>query len=168
MRRSMAAFTCIFSAFAAAQFALSQDWIGSTGTPTNPSQVTLSGAAAYVRPSLSTSTAVLHYSVLPVGDLTTSIVTPGQLTGCRQLFVRYLDNGPDARVVVDLKQVNASTGVTTTLLSWNSDGWPVISNTAFQEASSSCITFDSAFADESVPLGTESGYYFEVTLQRTA
>ena len=166
MRRHTFVLAGAISAIAACQYGTGQVWVGSTGMPTNQSQVTLSGGAAYVRSSLVSGTAVLHYNVLPVGDLTDILVTPGQLTGCRQMIVRYLDNGPNARVTIDLKQMNVSTGAITTLQSFDSDTQPVTSATSFQLGSSTCSTFDFDFAGGEDNVGS-SAYYFEVKLQKS-
>ena len=149
----------------ACPYGLSQDWVGSTGTPANPSQVSLSGAAAYVRASLSSGTAVLHYNVLPVRDLAQPLA-PGS---CRQLFVRYLDNGPNAEVTVELKQLNVFSGELSTLLTFSSNTQPATSNTAFVEGTTPCIAFDFNWADTGDnALGSASStYYFEVKLQKS-
>lgn len=153
-------------AFTTSQFLFSQVWVGSTGAPANPSRVTLNGAAAYVPASLTSGTAVLHYSVLPVRDLAQPLA-PGT---CRQLFVRYLDNGPDARVTVELKQLKVFTGAVSTLLTFDSNAQPTTSNTAFLEGTTSCFAFDFNWADtQDNALGlASSAYYFEVKLQKSA
>jgi hypothetical protein len=125
-----------------AQFVSAQVWVASTGTPTDPSRVTLSAATTYVRSSLTSGTAVLHYNVLPVCDLTQPLPGSGV---CRELLVRFLDNGPNARVTIDLKQLNVFTGAVTTLVNFDSNRFAPSSN--FQSVTNGCEFFDFDWAD---------------------
>jgi hypothetical protein len=109
----------------------------------------------------------LHYNVLPVRDLAQPLA-PGT---CRALFVRYLDNGPDAQVTVELKQLNVSTGAVSTLITFDSNTQPATSNTAFVEGTTGCgFAFDFKWADtQDNPFGfAASVYYFEVKLHKSA
>jgi hypothetical protein len=108
----------------------------------------------------------MHYNVLPVRDLS----QPLAAGTCRQLFVRYIDNGPDAQVTVNLKRLNVSTGAVSTLLTFDSNTQPATSNTSFLEGTTGCVAFDFKWADtQDNPFGLASSvYYFEVKLHKSA
>jgi hypothetical protein len=58
----------------------------------------------------------------------------------KQLLVRYRDNGPEARITVELRQINLFNGVATSLVMFNSDFLPQMDSYQVGGLSSSCVT----------------------------
>src|SRR5215831_11248419 len=110
-------------AVAIASTASAQTWVASTGTVDQSSLLTFKfkDGAAFVR-SGQLGKVVLRFNILPVGDLLIP-VTNACCDG-RALWVRFLDNGDGAQVLVNLKQYNVITGQITTLLSFDSNNFP--------------------------------------------
>jgi hypothetical protein len=83
------------------------------------------------------------------------------MTGGEGIFlnVRFLDNGTGARVVTVLKQVNINTGVTTNVLSLDSNDFAASSDFQKQQTTSSC-TVDFNFF--------ENAYFIEATLSKSS
>jgi len=105
--------------------------------------------------SLSNGTVVIRYNVLPVRDLIKPLdpAAPGQ---CRELFVRFLDNGSAARVIASLRRMDVRTGQITTLLTFDSNSVPAQST--FQRRGSVCKAFEFDVADMRDDTG--SGVYY--------
>ena len=148
---------------ASSQFAAAQIWIASTGTvdPSSLSTYQFVGQLAFVRSSVKTGTVTLRYNVLPTADL----LTP--LNPCcefRTLDVRFLDNGPGARVVVKLKQYVVATGQVTTLITFDSNNFAP--QPAFQEGFP--FLFGNGVNFSFAELGGCCAYYVEAKLIRSA
>jgi hypothetical protein len=152
--------------------ASAQTWVASTGAVDQSSLLTyqFSNGAAFVR-GTAPGKAVLRFNVLPAGDLLTP-VTQACCEG-RALWVRFLDNGPGAQVLVQLKQYNIVTGKITTLLSFDSNSFPP--QPAFQDATPNqglgpLVNFSFATGpfNGANNEGGENVYYLEATLIRSA
>ncbi len=152
--------------------ASAQTWVASTGTVDESSLLTyqFTDGNAFVR-GIQPGRVVLRFNVLPVGDLLVP-VTNGCCEG-RALWVRFLDNGSGAQVTVKLKRRNIITGVTTTLLSFDSKNFPAKST--FQNATPNqglgpLVNFSFAAGpfNGAQNEGGDSVYYLEATLIRSA
>ena len=164
---------CVCAIVTLPGLAPAQTWVASTGTVDPSSLVTyqFNSGAAYVKPSIPSGTVILRYNVLPVGDLIVPVTSP--CCEGRALWVRFLDNGKKAQVIVKLKRYNVITGAITTLVSFDSNNYPPAPQ--FQPALSSPNNlgpfFNFFFADG--PFngpnneGGDSVYYIEATLSRT-
>jgi hypothetical protein len=154
-----AIFLCTPSAFA-------QVWIASTGTvdPASASLVTFTDGRVELKASAPVgSVAKIRYNVLPVGDLNQKLTD----IEFRQFAVRFLDNGEGARVLLTLKQYNMSTGLVTTLMTFDSN--LSAPSSTYQEASSQGNPhFDFTFGDSQGFNPNDSGYFIEAQLIRTA
>jgi len=105
-----------------------------------------------ILPPVSTTKAVLRYNVTAVDGLFAS----GNGYG---LYVRYLDNGPAARVIVRLKEVNFATGVINTRLTFDSDKFAALPG--FQTQHEVACDAGWVFNFE------ENAYFIEAELSRT-
>ena len=112
---------CIFVAMVGA--AQAQTWVASTGAVDEKSLslYQFTNGHAFIRGDI-LGQVTLRFNVLPVGDLLVP-VTQACCEG-RALWVRFLDNGDGAQVIVKLKQYNVITGHVTTLLSFDSNDFP--------------------------------------------
>ncbi len=169
-RKAIALLCSLF--FTVAVSANAQTWVASTGTPDESSLFTykFTDGNAYVRGDLP-GKVILRYNVLPVGDLLTNETNP--CCEGRALWVRFLDNGDGAQVLVKLKQYNVDTGAITTLLSFDSNDYPPQST--FQTATPNTglgPLFNFSFATGPFNGATNEGgdnvYYLEATLIRSA
>jgi len=140
-----------------------QVWTGSTGSAST-SGWKISGPSVFLNSSLSSATVNLRYNVLPVHDLIKPLdpAAPGQ---CRQLLVRFLDNGSAARVYVTLRRMDVRTGQITTLLTFDSN--TVAASSSFQRRGGFCNAFEFDFADAQDDAGS-GVYYIEVQLIKTS
>lgn len=154
-----------------ASTANAQTWVASTGTVDESSLLTyvFNDGAAFVRGN-APGKVVLRFNVLPVGDLLIP-VTNACCEG-RALWVRFLDNGKGAQVLVALKQYNVFTGDITTLLSFDSNNFPP--QPTFQDATPNnalgpLVNFSFATGPFNGALnqGGDNVYYLEATLIRT-
>jgi hypothetical protein len=150
-----------------------QTWVASTGTldPASLTSSQVQNGAVFVRPSLKTGTVTLRYNVLPVGDLAVPITQP--CCQGRSLWVRFLDNGKDARVLVTVKRSNVFTGEVTTILTFDSDQYPP--QATFQSATPDKglgafvnFSFASGPFNGSNNEGGDSVYYIEAKLIRSS
>src|SRR5512147_1387851 len=99
-----------------------QTWVGSTGAvdPTSLSSYQFDGPAVLIRPSLPDGQVVIRYNVSPGAfENLTEPCCEG-----RALVVRFVDNGPGARVLAKLKRYNIFTDTLETLLSFDSNNYP--------------------------------------------
>jgi hypothetical protein len=151
--------------------ARAQVWVASTGAVDESSLLTyeFKDGAAFVRGN-GPGKVVLRFNVLPVGDLLVP-VTNACCEG-RALWVRFLDNGEGAQVLVNLKQSNVVTGETTTLLSFDSDDFPA--QPTFQDATPNTglgplvnFSFATGPFNGAANQGGDSVYYLEATLIRS-
>jgi hypothetical protein len=158
-------------AMAIASTANAQTWVASTGTIDQSSLLTFKfkDGAAFVR-SGQLGKVLLRFNILPVGDLLVP-VTNACCEG-RALWVRFLDNGEGAQVLVNLKRLNVITGETTILLSFDSKDFP--SQPTFQDATPNnglgpLVNFSFATGpfNGAMNQGGDSVYYLEATLIRS-
>jgi hypothetical protein len=155
-----------------ASTANAQTWVASTGTVDQSSLLTyeFKDGAAFVRRSVHPAKVVLRFNILPVGDL----LVPVSNACCegRALWVRFLDNGEGAQVLVDVKRYNVVTGETTTLLSFDSNDFPP--QPTFQDATPNTglgplvnFSFATGPFDGAMNQNGDSVYYLEATLIRS-
>jgi hypothetical protein len=159
-------------AVAIASTANAQTWVASTGTIDQSSLLTyeFKDGAAFVRRNGQPGKVVLRFNVLPVGDLLVP-VTNACCEG-RALWVRFLDNGEGAQVLVNLKRNNVVTGETTTLLSFDSNDFPP--QPTFQDATPNTglgplvnFSFATGPFNGAMNQGGDSVYYLQATLIRS-
>jgi len=113
--------------------------------------VAFAGARAKIVNSATNSTSVLRYPIQPY-------FTGGEADlHSLQLYLRYKDNGPDARIVARLKSIDAFNGGMMTLLTVDSDDFDQIAE--FQSQSASTNDVDYVYG---------SVWFVEVTITRGA
>jgi hypothetical protein len=160
---------CIFLTMACS--AKAQTWVASTGTVDEGSLLTFqfTNGEAFVRGD-APGQVILRFNVLPVGDLLVP-VTQACCEG-RALWVRFMDNGDGAQVLVKLDQYNVLTGETTTLLSFNSNDFP--QQPGFQDATPNkglgpLVNFSFATGpfNGATNQGGDNVYYLQATLIRS-
>ena len=151
--------------------ASAQTWVASTGTVDPSSLMTYSfnGAAAFVRGS-TPGKVVLRYNILPTDEMLVNVTQP--CCEGRALWVRFLDNGDGAQVLVNVKRYNVVTGKTTTILSFDSNNYPA--QNTFQDATPNTglgplvnFSFAEGPFSGSTNQGGDSVYYIEATLVRS-
>src|SRR5262249_6365985 len=167
--RRTALWLCVVAALP--QLAATQVWIGSSGAVDEGSLsiYQFTNGSAFIKPSVATGTVILRYNVLPVGDLAVPRTQP--CCEGRDLWVRFLDNGSGAQVVVTLKRYNVLTGQLTTLLTVDSNNFPP--RASFQAplpdgGSFFNFSFASGPSEGAQNQGGDSVYYIEARLIRTA
>jgi hypothetical protein len=142
-----------------------QVWVGSTGTvdPNSTNLVKYIDGRVELRNDAPVgSTAFIRYNVLPVRDLAQD------LSGIsyRVFAARFLDDGA-GHVFLSLKQVNLSTGAITTLMTFDSNASSP--SASYQEGNTpGNPTFNFTWADSEAFNPTDSVYYVEAQLSRTA
>lgn len=151
--------TCLASAASA------QDWVGSTGT-VDPNSVNLvkyiDGKVELRNDAPVGATAFIRYNVLPVRDLAQDLNS----LEYRIFVARFLDDGA-GHVFLSLKQQNLTTGVITTLMTFDSNSSSP--SASYQEANTpGNPQFNFTWADAESFNSTDSVYYVEAQLSRTA
>lgn len=145
--------------------AQAQTWVGSTGTvdPNSTSLVKYIDGKVELRNDAPVgATAFIRYNVLPVRDLTQDL----QSISYRVFAARFLDDG-SGHVFLALKQLNISSGEITTLMTFDSNA--SAPSSSYQEANTTGNpTFNFIFADSEAFNPTDSVYYVEAQLSRTA
>jgi hypothetical protein len=142
-----------------------QDWVGSTGTvdPNSTNLVKYINGRIELRNDAPVgSVAFIRYNVLPVRDLAQD------LNGIEfRLFdARFLDNGA-GHVFLSLNQLNLSTGMVTTLMTFDSNlSSP---SASYQQGNTQGNPhFNFTWADSQSFSSVDSVYYVEAQLSRTA
>ena len=142
-----------------------QVWVGSTGTvdPNSTNLVKYIDGKVELRNDAPVgSTAFIRYNVLPVRDLSQDL----QSIEYRVFAARFLDDGA-GHVFLALKQQNLSTGVITTLLTFDSN--QSAPSTSYQLANTpGNPMFNFAWADSEDFSPDMCVYYVEAQLSRTA
>ena len=142
-----------------------QDWVGSTGTvdPNSTNLVKYINGQVELRNDAPVgSVAFIRYNVLPVRDLAQD------LSGIsyRVFAARFLDNGA-GHVFLSLNQLNISSGVITTLMTFDSN--QSVASASYQEGNTpGNPSFNFTWADSEAFNPTDSVYYVEAQLSRTA
>ena len=145
--------------------AQAQTWTGSAGT-VDPNSTNLTkyidGRVELRNDAPVGATAFIRYDVLPVRDLAADL----QSISYRIFAARFLDNGA-GHVFLALKQLNMSTGDITTLMTFDSNlSSP---STSYQLGNTpGNPRFNFTFADSQGFSSTDSVYYVEAQLSRTA
>jgi hypothetical protein len=142
-----------------------QVWVGSTGTvdPNSTNLVKYINGRVELRNDAPVgSVAFIRYNVLPVRDLASNL----NGIAYRIFDARFLDNGA-GHVFLALKQVNVSTGVTTTLMTFDSN--LSAPSASYQRGNTSGNPhFDFTWADSEAFDPTDSVYYVEAQLSSNA
>jgi hypothetical protein len=171
MNRKFMLLSSFFIAIIFAASADAQTWVASTGTLDPSSQTTSSfnGSTALVK-GTSPGKVVLRYNILPTPEMLIN-VTQACCEG-RALWVRFLDNGDGAQVLVNVKRLNVTTGKTTTVLSFDSNSYPPQSTFQAPIPAGLGPLVNFSFAEGpfngSTNQGGDSVYYIEATLTRSA
>lgn len=161
-----------FIVFILAITASAQTWVATTGTadPSTVSMATFNGSAALIK-GTNPGKVVLRYNILPTNEMLVNVTQP--CCEGRALWVRFLDNGDGAQVLVNVKRVNVTTGQTTTILSFDSNNFAAQST--FQDATPNSglgplvnFSFAEGPFNGSTNEGGDSAYYIEATLIRSA
>ncbi len=145
--------------------ASAQVWVGSTGT-VDPNSVNLvkyiDGKVELRNDAPVGATAFIRYNVLPVRDLAQDLTS----IEYRIFAARFLDDGA-GHVFLSLKQQNLVTGVITTLMTFDSN--MSSPSSSYQEGNTpGNPTFNFTWADSEGFNSTDSVYYVEAQLSRTA
>jgi hypothetical protein len=129
--------------------------VGSTGTvdEAHLGIVALSSNSAAVTGAVTNATVDIRYNVVAVDG----VFGGDQRT--KTLMVRFADNGPAAQVIVRLRRLNISNGVSATLVELNSDDYASSNVAQTQSKSFNCQGPEFNFEDNI--------YYFEVQLIKT-
>ena len=107
-------------------------------------------AGAVTMPAEAIGTLNIRYNVVAVDSI---------FGGSLVFRASLRDNGPDARVIVRLKQYGLSTGVTTTLLTLDSNSFPASSRFQVQRAGPDCSGASLNFF--------ENAYFMDVEIIKT-
>jgi len=149
-----------------------QTWVASTGTvdASSLSTYTFTGSAALVK-GTNPGKVVLRYNILPTDEMLVNVTQP--CCEGRALWVRFLDNGNGAQVLVNVKRYNIVSGNTTTLLSFDSNNYapqPIFQNATPNQGLGPLVNFSFAEGpfNGSTNQGGDSVYYIEATLIRSA
>ena len=142
-----------------------QVWVGSTGT-VDPNSVNLvkyiNGRVELRNDAPVGAVAFIRYNVLPVRDLATDLTS----IEYRIFDARFLDDGA-GHVFLSLIQENQSTGALTTLMTFDSNA--STPSASYQRANTpGNPTFNFTWADSEGFSTTDSAYYVEAQLSRTA
>lgn len=142
-----------------------QVWVGSTGTvdPNSTNLVKYINGRVELRNDAPVgSVAFIRYNVLPVRDLAQDLSDMEY----RVFDARFLDNGA-GHVFLSLKQVNVSTGLITTLMTFDSN--LSAPSASYQRGNTpGNPTFNFIWADSQAFNPTDNVYYIEAQLSRTA
>lgn len=90
-------------------------------------------------------TAPLPVTVTATYSITGIFEDDGSVLRAKRLLFRYRDNGPEARIVAELRQVNIWTGAATLLATFDSDAFPQSSSFQLQGFWTACA-LDGAFS----------------------
>jgi len=142
-----------------------QVWVGSTGT-VDPNSVNLvkyiNGRVELRNDAPVGAVAFIRYNVLPVRDLATDLTS----IEYRIFDARFLDDGA-GHVFLSLIQENQSTGALTTLMTFDSNA--STPSASYQRANTpGNPTFNFTWADSEGFSTTDSAYYVEAQLSRSA
>jgi hypothetical protein len=142
-----------------------QDWVGSTGTvdPNSTNLVKYINGRVELRNDAPVgSVAFIRYNVLPVRDLAQDLNS----IEYRIFAARFLDNGA-GHVFLSLNQLNLSTAVVTTLMTFDSNLSGA--SPSYQEGNTpGNPSFNFTWADSESFSSVDSVYYVEAQLSRTA
>jgi hypothetical protein len=146
--------------------ARAQTWVGSTGTvdPNSTNLVKYIDGRVELRNDAPVGSVVfIRYNVLPVRDLATDVTS----IEYHIFAARFLDDGA-GHVFLSLKQLNLSTGVITTLMTFDSNASSP--SASYQEGiTPGNPSFNFNWADsESIGGPDDSVYYVEAQLSRSA
>jgi hypothetical protein len=145
--------------------ASAQTWVGSTGTvdPNSTNLVKYINGRVELRNDAPVgSVAFIRYNVLPVRDLAADLAS----LEYRVFDARFLDDGA-GHVFLALKQVNLSTGVTTTLMTFDSN--LSAPNASYQRNNTpGNPEFNFTWADSDGFDPADCVYYVEAQLSRNA
>jgi hypothetical protein len=155
MRTVLVQFLLFTAVFLGSVSVAAAQWttVGSAGTVDEADLADFDTAVSQIRiRSTATvpATVVVRYNVVRAEGI-------GVLSGL-VMDMRYRDNGSAARVRTALKQVHITTGVTTTLLTMDSNAFPPSAAFQTQSAEESAVTFDFA----------QHAYFIETTLTKSA
>ena len=142
-----------------------QTWVGSTGT-VDPNSVNLvkyiNGRVELRNDAPVGAIAFIRYNVLPVRDLAQDL----QSIEYRIFAARFLDDGA-GHVFLSLNQLNLSTGVVTTLMTFDSN--QSSPSASYQEGNTpGNPSFNFNWADSESFNSVDSVYYVEAQLSRSA
>ena len=142
-----------------------QTWVGSTGTvdPNSTNLVKYINGRVELRNDAPVgSVAFIRYNILPVRDLATDLSS----IEYRIFAARFLDNGA-GHVFLSLNQLNLSTGVVTTLMTFDSN--QSSPSASYQEGNTpGNPRFNFTWADSQSFSSVDSVYYVEAQLSRSA
>jgi len=163
LKKSWLVFFALMGLYAPA--ALAQTWVGSTGTvdPGSANLVKFVDGRVELRSDAPVGvTALVRYNVLPVRDLATDLNS----IEYRIFAARFLNDG-GGHVVLLLKQYNVNSGVVSTLMTFDSNNSAPSSGYQLGNTPGN-PTFDFTWADSEGFNPTDSVYYVEAQLTRTA
>lgn len=143
--------------FCATTPALASPWtsVGSAGTvdEADTGEISLTdGILTFGASAPAAATIVARYNIVATPDLDNGGVN-------KVMGARFLDNGANANVVLLLRKYNFSTGVTTTLLTLNSNSFASSGSYQTQSVGDSCTGERFDFY--------QNAYYIEATISRT-